>query len=270
MKRDSNILQYLALLVVAVGVFALGPQQMARAQYIGGGSIGAAGGGGFSGGTISSTLTFSGVASDVATGASEDFTVAPGGSVVLRSGDNVVDIQKSDGTVMGRIATNTGSSFIGLAAASATAGYVQANPNGGIVGRQGDQSASTAVATFADNMTDISGGTPQVSVYGEGAIGVIRQQSLTISTGTSTASPTSSQVELSCTTAPCDWQPGEASVVDGWRIDACNVDAADSITITDNTGGTATVRTRGGTTITLSPNGDCATCTYSGSIWGCR
>ena len=103
------------------------------------------------------------------------------------------------------------------------------------------------------------------SLYGGGAFGVTSQQQITISTGTDTTSPTSSQVELSCTTPACSYSPGETTVVDGWQIQVCNVDAADNIGLVTSAG-VVVVR---GSPLALTP-GECASCTYSGAIWGCR
>lgn len=160
MKADRVIWGVVCASAIVVGaVFAVVvPSAPAHAQYVGDGVYGA-GGSKFGGGTLTSGITFSGVATDIATAGSEDLTIAPGGSIVLKSGDNIIDIQKSDGTVEGHIGTNTGTGFVDLASDNATGGIIQAQTNGTFAGRFGNIGIGTSVMCINDGMSDSSSGT---------------------------------------------------------------------------------------------------------------
>lgn len=279
---------FAAFAIMLGGLFA-STQQPALAQWGPWGGSGGGGGGGnattldgvdstgfcqvagdalctMTGGTL-----YSGVSSDLTTATNEDLTIAPSGtgSVLLQSGDNRTEFLDSGGGTDLTIETSTAVSGIGLLRTSASptvGGAVRVSTNIVTVGAMNDVQASTVAGCFGDQLQTGSG-TTLICAYGGGILVVDKQQSVTISTGTDTTVPTSSQVELTCTTGPCSYSPGETSIPDGAQIEVCNVDAADDITIAEAAG---VVRTRGGAGFVLKSGGDCATCTYSGSIWGCH
>jgi hypothetical protein len=91
-----------ATVVVGAAFAVLLPAAPAHAGFAGWGGIGS-GSGSFlplAGGTLSGTVTFNGVATDMTTVGNEDLTLAPAGtgSVVLTSGDKQVDIVGQGGT----------------------------------------------------------------------------------------------------------------------------------------------------------------------------
>lgn len=220
------------------------------------------------GGTMTGTAHFSGVTTDITVPSGEDFIIgatSQGETAVFRA----VDGNRIDLTLY-PIANNVGFGLQMTADTSAgtriqstltTKGIINFTETEGIrAGSQADNSSNTATLVVADTVA-----VPLVNIYGDGAIGVVKQQAITISTGTDTTSPTSSQVELTCTTAPCTYSPGETNVVDGWQIAVCNVDTADSISLASASGTVVVANTPA----TLAPD-ECAACVYTGSIWSCR
>lgn len=221
--------------------------------------------------TMTGQTIYSGVTSDITTGPNEDLTLAPNGtgSVLLRSGDNATEFVDSAGNPDLTIETTTsggGISLIRTSNSAVSGGAVRISTNIATLGTLADVSATTVAGCIGDTLTTGTA-TALWCVYGGGLWAIDKQQSVTISTGTDTTVPTSSQVEMTCTTAPCSYSPGETSIPDGAQIEVCNIDASDDITIAEAAG---VVRTRGGAGFVLKSGGDCATCTYSGAIWGCH
>lgn len=194
-------------------------------------------------------ITDADVVDDVTVTTTKDITLTEGGFSILLTSNGGQGQSISGTTASGAIMMLIGSA------------------NGLVVGRKDDAATNSPAFAVRDGQSATAGGTGLFIVYGGGAHGVptTSQQAITISTGTDTTSPTSSQVEVSCTTAPCTYSPGETSVVDGWRIAVCNVDASDNIDLA-TTAGAVIVK---GSPRTMTP-GECATCVYSGAIWGCQ
>lgn len=199
--------------------------------------------------TMTGGLVFSGVATDITTGTNEDLTLSANGTgsvIVTGNGGNTkIETQSSaTGKLLG--------------------------PSIGGVGAQSDRTAAQPAACFYDNGT-----TSTLCGYGSGAFGIPSgtQHQVTIAdsggagVATSTTVPVSSHVEVTCNDADgCDYSPGEASVVDGWRVRLCNTSAANVVTIQESAG---VVAVQGAaTSITLNTM-ECASCTYTGTSWGC-
>jgi hypothetical protein len=221
-----------------------------------------------SGCTMTGATTYSGTAPDISVPAAQDFTwawVSNDETTILRA-DNAIG--RMD-LLLNPVAGEAGHGLRLSGNQSAGANIETTLASGGIiyftgvtgirVGAKTDLASNVEAVTFSDGVS-----VPLARVYGSGAFGIVAQQTITISTGDDTTSPTSSQVELLCTTPPCTWKPGETSAVDGWQIRACNIDT-DSIDVA-SAAGTAVVT---GSPVTFTP-GECIACTYSGAIWGCR
>ena len=221
------------------------------------------------GGTMTGGIVSSGVPVDVTTGTNEDYTIDVDGAGRVQLND---EMQITAGGFSMLLTANgsVGQSISGTASDGAILGLL-GGPTGAVVAMKTDIAVNDRVLNVQDQRTTTVGGISLFTVYGGGAFGVTNQQSITISTGTNTVTPSSSHVELTCTTAPCDYRPGNSGVRDGWDIKIVNNEAigGDDITITDNSSTTDTVTTRGRATITLVP-GDSSRCAYNGSRWGCQ
>jgi len=219
--------------------------------------------------TMTGGIVSSGVAVDVTTGTDEDYTIDADGTGRVQLND---EMQITAGGFSMLLTANgsVGQSISGTASDGVVLGLL-GGPTGAVVGMKTDIAVNDRVLNVQDQRTTTVGGISLFTVYGGGAFGVTNQQSITISTGTNTVTPSSSHVELTCTTAPCDYRPGNSGVRDGWDIKIVNNEAigGDDITITDNSSTTDTVTTRGRATITLVP-GDSSRCAYNGSRWGCQ
>jgi hypothetical protein len=108
MRETIAAIVAIAALVVGAAFAVLLPAAPSHA-YGGQGGTGSGTGPNFAGGgTMSGTLTFSGVTNDIVTTGNEDLTLAPGGtgSVVLTSGDKQIDIVGLGGTSKIDVATS--------------------------------------------------------------------------------------------------------------------------------------------------------------------
>lgn len=198
------------------------------------------------------------------------FPSGSGDPYITSGTDNLIRLRKNNGTEVGTIDTGTFDFMIGYTNFGSNDGTIRwndvATANWGIqVGNMSAVGPTLMLMLVSEAVT--TSPVNYFAVWGDGAHGVPSggQQAITISTGDGVTSPVSSQVELTCTTAPCTYKPGETNAQDGWQIVVCNVDAADNIDIA-SAAGTVVVR---GTPITMTP-GECVDCTYSGAIWGCR
>jgi hypothetical protein len=228
-----------------------------------------------SGGALTFTggATFSGVSTDVTTGTNEDFVVDTNGTgaftVISNSSGVTINLADNGNTTRSRFFTSSSRGFLGWYTGNNAAVTVEASA--AKIGRQGSQSSNTVTGCISEAISVSSAATDLVCAYGDGALGIVLQQSITIAddgAGTSpvdTTSPTSSHVEVTCSdTDGCVYRPGETSVVDGWAIAIVNV-GSNTVTISDSAG---VVRARGGS-IALAAD-DSASCNYTGSIWSCR
>lgn len=254
-------------LVVVAGL-ACGP---AAAQSI------CTAGSAFSGGTLTSGVTFSGVTTDITAASGEDVTILGGastGSVVIQSPDDLTTFTDSAGGNELFIRTTTGFTGIPILAAYSSGGAaMRLDSTAAQAGLTTAAAANAAVFCAGDSIAHATK-TDLVCMYGSGAIGVptTGQQAITIAdsggggAATDSTSPSSSHIEITCNDADgCTWTPGETTVVDGWTVTAINVSAANVVTIADSAG---VVRARGGS-IAMSAS-DSVTCSYTGSIWSCR
>lgn len=131
----------IAALVVGAAFAVLLPAAPAHAGFGGWGGTGGGTGPNFSGGgTMSGTLTFSGVTNDIVTPGNEDLTLAPGGtgSVVLSSGDKRVDLLNASGGFGEIDSATSGVTFL-------------LGPSIGAVGAVANRTIGQTAAGFYDN-----------------------------------------------------------------------------------------------------------------------
>jgi hypothetical protein len=122
-------------------------------------------------GTLGSTLTFSGVTTDITTVGNEDLVIVPDvsgtGSVQIGDGDGIIDLLGTSGSVIGQLSMTSASGPELRLGTGSNDGLVRAQDasNGGVLlGNMSNISASTRVANIADNTAAL------VSFYGEGQI----------------------------------------------------------------------------------------------------
>lgn len=134
------------------------------------------------GGTLTGTLTFSGVTNDIATAGNEDLRLRPGGtgSVLLEPGDNIIEIMDEDGTtVRSQIVITTNANTVTWR--TGTGGSNEAVlrlcnagtcTNAVIAGSLSDNTDSVSMFRVVDNFT--GGAVTLLDVFGEGTM-VARQ-----------------------------------------------------------------------------------------------
>jgi hypothetical protein len=164
----------------------------------------------FTGGTITQALNISAVTNDITTPGSEDLRLSAGGSVVLKDGDNNVDIEDSAGVVKGQMSTNTGASTFSLSQNLSSGSRVRLGTSAGLFGRIDDASASTSVAFLADGLDTSGGGNGLLVVYGAGL------------TATNTPQTCDCGTAGTPNTVTCDIQSNVVWLTDG-DADACTV-----------------------------------------------
>lgn len=119
--------------------------------------------------TMTGGTIYSNVTNDITSPGSEDLRIAGGGSVVLKDGDNNVDVEDSAGVVKGQMSTNAGSSTFSLSQNLSSGARVRLSTSFTLVGRIDDANTTTTVACVADGLDTGGGGNcVGVRVYGDG------------------------------------------------------------------------------------------------------
>lgn len=227
----------LALCLLACGIVAVVtvfPSSPVSAQSIGGGGGGVADELLFCISPIESTVTFSGVATDITTATNEHLLIAPAGTgdLYLDPGGDDIAILDLGGlsNISGRI-----NLFMQSSGAITTWGVAG---EGVTLGGQSNHTITQPDFTVVDN-----GGTEgHFTVYGEGTVRVWPRDAMTISSPTDTASTPLGASNTGAGTAcrmsssgAAAWTPSESGAVDGmfW---CCTNTGANSITMTDSDG----------------------------------
>jgi hypothetical protein len=143
------------------------------------------------------------------------------GSVVIKNGDDNVDIQDSAGTVKGKLTTATASSTFSMSQNLSTGGRVRAQSSGLVMGKIEDATAAQFVACLADGVDTGGGGNCALTTYGAGLYGSNVPQ--TCDCGT-TGTPN---------TVTCDIQSNVVWLTDG-DADACTVTISETTAATIN------------------------------------
>ena len=181
-----------------------------------------------------------------------------------------------------QFAASTSRAWLANSASSAMA--IGLDVSGGPVSAGPKNTVNANIATLcgAEGVSGPGSATNLGCFYGGGGFGIpsTGQQAITIAsdgagtTPTDTTSPTSAHIEVTCNDPNnCNYNPGETSVVDGWKTDICNVGTANSVIINDTNDAVAV---SGAASITLtaataaSSGGDCTSCVYTGDRWSCR
>lgn len=219
----------LLALLPLLAIIIIGPG-LALAQSIGGG-----GAGGWSGGTITSGITFSGVSSDISTPANEDLNLTAGGTGVINlyggsttNGLKVTTVEANGNALLHTYTANVGRVLLGNYTAAGT-GY-------------SDASVTDIQFAVARGITS-SGSTSVLDVYGRGTIRPVPGNALTIANPTDTSSTPLGSGTTGAGTAcrmsaggAAAWTPSETGAVDGMFFCCTNTASGGIITMTDSAG----------------------------------
>lgn len=222
-------------LVGALLPFLSACSEPAYAQSIGGG-----GGGGPHGALcsdpVTSTITFSGVATDITTATNEALTLAPAGT-----GDVILDPGGDDIELFGVGAINVTSSRITMYGVSGGGTMTLGVSGEGVsMGGKTDYTATQKALQFGDALD--SSGFVSLALYGERTAAFVPGDALTISSPTDTSStPLGSGTTGAGTgcrmsaAGAAAWTPSETGAADGmfW---CCTNTGANAITMTDSDG----------------------------------
>lgn len=241
-----------AYLVLALAVI-LG-STAARAQYPGGGSIGASGGGGsFSGGTLDKQLLLDPTNTTCATTlalawstddntglqrtAADQVDACIAGVSTLRLVAGIASFSDSAGTIRGRInSTANADSYFQYSTSGGVVKVDAANATIGSTGSVGDGSTAFAVA---EGINTSSGGTTiLMRVYGGAVLATTSQAALALGSPTdTTGAPTAagSACRVAAAGGVSAWTPAETNGVNGMFV-CCTNTGTNAVTVTDSDG----------------------------------
>lgn len=235
-------------------VLLVGLTVAARAQYVGGGSIGAAGGGGtFSGGALTSSLELDATnttcaqalalawTGDTNTGfqrsAADTIKVCIGGLDAMIFGAGVTQFADAAGTSRGRVtSTANADSYFHYSTSGGAVKVDAAHATVGSTGSIGDGSTAFAVA---EGINIGSGGTTVLMrVYGGAVLATTSQAALAIASPTdTTGAPTAAGTacRIAAAGGVSAWTPAETNGVNGMFV-CCTNTGTNAITVTDSDG----------------------------------
>ncbi len=164
--------------------------------------------------TMTGSITFSGVATDLTTASGEALTLAPAGAggIVLTTGSNTVVVNDSAGGPDLTVTTSTASTRTTVCSNLACMG--SSGNDYWHVGISTNRASTAQAGAFADSVV-LGSATDLFAVYGEGKNAVSVQQAASCAAGVLALDPTSSVVYINANSNPCAITLGEANAIVG-------------------------------------------------------